>query len=338
MSAPLPLDLERRALPWIALVLVIGSVLVMLPFLPWVIVATWGAGLARPIHLRLTKFLGNRARLAAALTISAAAILVVPAGIWLTLLAVDAIDLIHRMMSSERAREMIRTLVSRDTSRSPSASDLVDLMMSQGGRAWAIAQQIAGTTARMVIGLVVVVAGTYAILVDGDRWYLWIEQHAPVSPPTLRRLADAFTETGRGLLVGIMGAGLAQAIVATVVFLLLGVPQPFALGLLTLGASVIPAVGTAIVWLPVAAGLAMTGHTGAAAVLSIAGVGVIGTIDNLVRPYLARRGRLQLPAYVLLVAMFSGIVVMGPWGLVVAPLVVRLAKEGLSILREHSVA
>jgi hypothetical protein len=41
-----------------------------------------------------------------------------------------------------------------------------------------------------------------------------------------------------------------------------------------------------------------TGRSGAAVVLLIAGVAVIGTIDNLVRPYLARRGKLQLPTYV----------------------------------------
>ncbi|MCE9572900.1 MAG: AI-2E family transporter, partial [Deltaproteobacteria bacterium] len=95
-----------------------------------------------------------------------------------------------------------------------------------------------------------------------------------------------------------------------------------------------PAVGTAMVWIPIAAGLALTGRPGAAIILAVAGVVVIGTIDNLVRPVLARRGHLQLPSYVVLIAMFGGIEVMGGWGLLVAPLVVRLAKEALLILRE----
>jgi len=81
-------------------------------------------------------------------------------------------------------------------------------------------------------------------------------------------------------------------------------------------------------------GEALTGRTTAAGILLIAGVALVGTIDNLVRPYLARRGRLELPTYVVLVAMFGGIVFMGGWGVLIAPLVVRLAKEALSILRE----
>lgn len=89
-------------------------------------------------------------------------------------------------------------------------------------------------------------------------------------------------------------------------------------------------------WIPVVAGPAVTGRSGAAIVLMIAGVAVIGTIDNLVRPYLARRGKLQLPTYVVLVAMFGGIL-MGGWGVLIAPLVVRLTKEALSILRDERV-
>lgn len=299
--------------------------------------AVWAAAGARRVHVPLTRLLGDRPRIAAVLTIGMGVILAVPVVVLLSLLVADALDLVQRLVASDRVQETLRQLVSTDDTRPASSSDLMGLVMSQGGRAWAIAQQVAGTAARSVIGLVILIAGTFAMLVDGDRWYSWIELHAPISAPVFRRFANAFTETGRGLLVGIVGAGLAQAIVATIIFVLIGVPQPFALGLLTLLVSVVPAVGTSIVWLPVAAGLALTGRTGAATVLVIAGVAVIGTIDNVVRPYLARRGHLQLPTFVVLVAMFSGVMTMGPWGLLVAPLVVRLAKEALAILRDKRI-
>ncbi|MEO7734882.1 MAG: AI-2E family transporter [Kofleriaceae bacterium] len=325
---------EQRTLTWFALALVIAAAVLLWPFAPWVILAVWGAAGARRIHRPLTRCLGHRPRIAAALTIGIGVVLAVPIGVVLTLLMANAIDLVHKLVASDRMQETLRHLVSTDDTQPPSSSDLMGLVMSQGGRAWEITQQVVGTAARGVIGLVILIAGTYAMLVDGDRLYAWIEQHAPISAPALRRFANAFTETGRGLLVGIVGAGLAQAVVATIIFVLIGVPQPFALGLLTFLLSVVPAVGTSIVWLPVAAGLALTGRTGAAMVLAIAGVAVIGTIDNLVRPVLTRRGHLQLPTFVVLVAMFSGVMTMGPWGLLIAPLVVRLAKEALSILRD----
>jgi len=106
------------------------------------------------------------------------------------------------------------------------------------------------------------------------------------------------------------------------------------LGLLTLLFSIVPLVGTAIVWVPVAAGLALTGRVGAGIGLAIYGVLVIGSIDNLARPWLARRGKLQLPTFVVLVSMFGAVELFGGWGVVFGPLLVRLAKEALEVRRE----
>jgi predicted PurR-regulated permease PerM len=145
----------------------------------------------------------------------------------------------------------------------------------------------------------------------------------------LRRLHDAFFETGRGLFIGIGGSGLLQAIIATIAYLALSVPHPLQLGMLTFCASIVPGIGTAIVWAPIAVGLAVTGHVPSAIVLAAVGLGVIGTVDNLARPILARRGHLQLPAYVVIVSMFAGIQVIGAWGLFIGPLVVRFAKAAL---------
>lgn len=260
--------------------------------------------------------------------------LVVPIVLVLASLASDAFDLVRRLMSSARAQEILRRLASSDDPQQPPTSDLVGLVMSQGGRAWSIAQQVAGTAARAVIGIVILISGTYALLVDGDSWYAWVERHMPISPLALRRLVRAFTETGRGLLFGSVGAALVQALVATVIYVALGVSQALVLGVLTLFVAFIPAIGTALVWLPVAAGLAVTDRPAAAAVLVILGLAVISTVDNLVRPYLARRGSLQLPTYMVLVAMFGGLALIGPWDVVVGPLTVRLEKEALSIVRD----
>jgi predicted PurR-regulated permease PerM len=322
-----------RAMGWLTLLLVVAAAVVLWPFAPWLVLAVWSAALLRGLHGRLSRGFGGRPKLAAAATMVLAALVVVPVLALLTLLVADAIELIRQLVATDRAQELLRRLVSRDAS-APS-TDLVDLVVSQSARVWAIGQQVAGTAVRAIVGMLILVVGAYSLLVDGTRWYGWIEEHAPISRTALRRLADAFVETGRGLFVGSVGASLAQAIVGTIVYVALGVPQPFTLGLLTLGVSVVPALGTALVWAPVAAGLALTGRPGAATILAIAGLTLIGTVDNLVRPYLARRGSLQLPTYLVLVAMFGGIVVMGPWGLFMAPLLVRLAKEALAIRRDE---
>jgi predicted PurR-regulated permease PerM len=244
-------------------------------------------------------------------------------------LAADAYQLVAQLLQSPRGEAVLEQLVASSSPAESGGSNLWQLILSQQGRAWGILQQVAGTATRVIIALVVILAGAYTVLIDGRRWYDWFERHAPIPPDLLGQLRDAFFETGRGLFIGIGGAGLLQAVVATVLYLVLGVPHALELGLLTFCFSVIPAVGTAIVWIPIAAGLALNGRMAAAIVLAACGVAIIGTVDNLVRPMLARRGRLQLPTYLVLVSMFAGVYVIGAWGLLVAPLAVRLAKAAL---------
>jgi hypothetical protein len=128
----------------------------------------------------------------------------------------------------------------------------------------------------------------------------------------LERFTRAFFETGRGLIVGQGMTALSQAAIALVAFLSLGVPRALALGLLTGVAALVPMLGPALVWAPVAAGLALAGRTGAAAVLLGVGVLIIGSVDNLARPIFARYAHLELPTVVLLVSIFGGLSVMGP--------------------------
>jgi predicted PurR-regulated permease PerM len=181
---------------------------------------------------------------------------------------------------------------------------------------------------------VILLFGVYAILVDGKQWYTWADEHSPIGSRALRRMADAFTETGRGLAFGMVGAGLLQALAATAAFVVLEVPQALALGLLTLMFSIVPLFGTALVWVPVAVGLAMTGRVAAGIGLGVYGVLVIGTIDNLARPYLASRGKLQLSTFMVLVSMFGAVELFGGWGIIYGPLLVRLAKEALEVRTE----
>ena len=76
-----------------------------------------------------------------------------------------------------------------------------------------------------LIGAMLSLAGIYAMLVEGGRWYSWAEDHAPMGPKAVRRFAGAFVETGRGLAFGMVGAGVLQALLATAAYLVIGVPQ-----------------------------------------------------------------------------------------------------------------
>jgi predicted PurR-regulated permease PerM len=333
-------DTHQAAMCWLAVSLLVAGGVFLTPFAGSVILALWLGVFSRRLHAPLTRALRGRARLAAALTIALAIAVLVPLAALLVALAIDAFQHVSNLVTSGRLHDLLPQLVTPSggenaSSASSASSGPLRMLAGNFERAWGLASRIAGATAHIVIAMFIVAAGAYGVLVEGHRWYAWAESHAPISRAACRRLAAAFLETGRGLFIGIFGTGLLQAILATGAYLVLEVPQALALGLLTLLFSLVPAVGTALVWAPVAAGLALTGRTGAAIGLALFGILVVGTVDNLVRPYFAKRGQLQLPTYVVLIAMFGGVELIGAAGLLIAPLVIRLAKEAVQIAAEQ---
>jgi predicted PurR-regulated permease PerM len=125
------------------------------------------------------------------------------------------------------------------------------------------------------------------------------------------------------------------AAVATSAYFALGIPRALALGLATLIASLIPAIGPFLVWGPVSLGLLLAGHATKAALLAGICIGLVAPIDHFVRPYLARRGRLQLPPLLVFISMFGGVVLVGGFGLMLGPLVFRMTAELLAIAHER---
>lgn len=328
---------------WLLAVLCLGACVMLAPFAPWIVLGVWLGLYAERVFQPMVRVFAGRRGLAASVTVLLFLIVLLPIGAMIGSLVIDAIELVQRLIESKEGKSMLERLAAGDKPEANTTESLltspegaIDLLRAQGARAWAVFSQVAGVAVHVVIGVLIMVSGMYGILVEGRTWYSWIEQHAPIPADALQRFAAAFVETGRGLAWGVVGAGAMQAVVATVAYFILGVPSALALGMLTLIFSVIPAIGTAIVWVPVAAGLALTGREGAAIGLAVVGIVVIGSIDNLARPMLTRRGQLQLPSYVTLVAMFGGVELLGGWGLLLGPLIVRLAKEAILIRTESS--
>jgi predicted PurR-regulated permease PerM len=318
--------------------LCVAAIVVLIPFWTPLVLSVWVGQLLRRMIPGLTKLTGRKARAAAILTVALVAVILVPIGLIAISLIGDAIDLAKRLAGSSEIRTMFEKLVTDGATTTAGAEaaapDPLQLLMQHGNRAWSLLSVVFAIAAKVIIGLFVFISSVYVVLADGPAAYHWLERHSPLDHRTLKRFGAAFMETGHGLFIGVGGAGLAQSIVATIVYIVIGVPEPFVLGLLTLAASVVPSIGTAFVWVPVAIGLALTGRTDAAIGMTVVGVAVIGTIDNVVRPFLAKWGKLDLPAFLIMISMFGGLALVGAQGIILGPLVLRLAKEAVDIAHE----
>jgi predicted PurR-regulated permease PerM len=88
-------------------------------------------------------------------------------------------------------------------------------------------------------------------------------------------------------------------------------------------ASLLPVVGTALIWLPVATYFFLNGEVWKALQLGVYGVAVIGLIDNLLRPALVGRDA-RLPDYVVMITTLGGMAVFGLNGFVIGPVIAAM--------------
>jgi len=323
------------ALRWGAILFAIAATFMVWPLWQPLVLASWFAIFARPLMNRASHITRGRHRAAALLTVLLLVLVLVPIGLFMASLVTAAAELIDTIVKTKGGKQALEAIVSGSSSKGfhYGFRDLVPLAKEYGERAMSVVGTVAGVTAEGILGIFVFLLAAYSFLAEGTQVYAWLEDHLPISRVNLHRYADAFAETGRGLFVGVVMTGLIQGFTATVAYLALGIPRAIVLGVLTAFASLIPSVGTALVWIPIALGLGLTGSWWRAGILAFIGVFVIGLADNLLRPLLSRRGNLQLPTFVLMVSMFGGLATVGAWGLLLGPLLVRLAVEAVSIER-----
>lgn len=329
---------EGTALRWLVAGLTLAAASVLIPFWAPLLLAAWGALIASPWQQRLTRWLHRPKLSAALLTALLVSLILLPVTVATLSLSSSAITLAHRLSESKTGADALKALSSGDAARFELAQltpeHVLTALRQHGAAAWGAARTLFGAASVALLGLVVFVAGFYAFLCEGKRTRDWLLERAPLSHAHFHRLANVFAEVGRGLVVGVGLTALSQGAVATIGYWLTGVPQALVLGLVTVFASLIPSVGSALVWVPVTAGLALAGRPGAAVALLIIGL-FVSVIDNLLRPLFARYARVRMHSLVLFVAMLGGIVLFGAWGLLLGPLLVRWASEGLSMLREQ---
>jgi predicted PurR-regulated permease PerM len=305
-----------------------------------VILASWFALVARPLQRWMAARMGRSARAAAVITVLLVVLGFTPFAIITLSLAGDAITLMQDVSKSGDLPNALKALIAGGGASPAEAVDaleprgVVELARQHGVGALNTLGKVAGAVTSAIIGVVVFVYGFHQFLLHSEGVHRWLRDRAPLRKADFERYAEAYAETGRGLLIGLGLTAVLQGSVATIGYAAVGIPHALVLGLLTIIASLIPAVGAGLVWVPVAAGLALSGSTGSAIAITAVGC-FISLADNFVRPALSRYGKLRLPTFVLFVAMLGGIAALGTWGLVLGPLLVRLSVEAFDVARSQ---
>ena len=329
-------SLENRSLVLLVLLVTLAFLWTLQGFLLPVFWAVVFAILFTPLFHRLDRAFRGRSALASLATLLAILLLIVLplVGIGVAVTG-EAVSLYARVASGEinvaEPVAQIEAMLPRMSRRAAEAG--IDLDRVRTGLEAAALTASRGVAARLLalgqytltftLLLVVTFYTLFYFLKDGERLMDRLVAVLPLGDARERRLFSKFAAVTRATVKGTFVVAIVQGTIGGVTFALLGLGSPLLWGV-TMGLmSLLPAIGAAAVWIPAAVFLLASGEPGRALILVGVGAGIIGVVDNALRPILVGRDA-GMPDYMILLSTLGGIGAFGVSGLVVGPVVAGL--------------
>lgn len=163
----------------------------------------------------------------------------------------------------------------------------------------------------------------FFLLRDGASLAWRIGQATPLDEGHKRQLVTKFTTVIRATVKGNIVVAASQGALGGFIFWVLGIQGPVLWGVSMAFLSLLPAVGAGLIWVPVAIYFLATGAVWQGVVLTAFGVGVIGLVDNVLRPILVGKDT-KMPDYVVLISTLGGMALFGLTGFVIGPVIAAL--------------
>lgn len=195
-----------------------------------------------------------------------------------------------------------------------------------GGGAKALATQagvISQTTLDVVVGLGVMMYLLFFLLRDGQALTKRLQSAIPLPSDEKHALFEQFTVVVRATVKGDLLVAVLQGAMGGIAFWLLGVHAALLWAVLMAIFSLLPAIGAALVWFPVAVYFLLTGDLWQGIVLILYGALIIGLVDNLLRPMLVGQDA-KMPDYVVLISTLGGIETFGLHGFIAGPVIAAM--------------
>ncbi|HTV24764.1 MAG TPA: AI-2E family transporter [Polyangiaceae bacterium] len=191
---------------------------------------------------------------------------------------------------------------------------------------------VAGATFGALLILFFTVMTTFFVLRHWTRILAQAERMLPLHPMHTRVVLAEFQKVGKEVFIGTMLTGIIQGLLAGVGYALGNVPEPGLLAALTAICSLVPALGTLLIWVPVGVALLLWGHPAAGIFELLWGALMVGVLsDYVIRPRLVG-GSGHIPTLLTFIALFGGVEVFGVLGLIIGPVIAAVA---LALLRTY---
>jgi predicted PurR-regulated permease PerM len=330
---------QERVRKVVLFVLLVGISLAFLamirPFLLTILLSGIVAGLLWPLYSRLVRLLRGRRVLSAVITLVLLLFIIVgPLGTFVGVVVGEAVKIsesirpwVQERMNQphwmEDQLEKLPFLDELDPYRAEIYERAGALVSGVGNWVVGSLSDVTKGTVQFLFHLGVLLYTVFFFLLDGRKMLRTILWYLPLDDEDEELLARKFTSVTRATIKGTVVIGILQGGLAGAAFAVAGIPSAVFWGTVMVVLSIIPGVGTALVWVPAAIVLAATGHWGKALLLAGWCALVVGSIDNVLRPRLVGRDT-EMPDLLIFFSTLGGILLFGIVGFAVGPIVAAL--------------
>lgn len=330
--------LEDNAFLFLIVAVSLAFIWILLPFYGAILWAAVTTILFVPMNRWILRSMGQRRNLAALSSVLIiVAIVIVPMTLIAAALTQEALGFYGKLKSGEvnpgRSFQQVHDVLPAWAVGLLDRFDLGSLGASQEklvaglltGSQFIAAQalSIGQSTFDFIANLFVMLYLLFFLLRDEDALFERIKDAIPLHAEQQQALLDKFTTVIRATVKGDMLVALLQGSLGGMIFWFLGISAPLLWAVVMALLSLLPAIGAALIWMPVAVFLLATGAIWQGVILIAFGALVIGLVDNFLRPTLVGKGT-RMPEYIVLVSTLGGIATFGLNGFVIGPVIAAL--------------
>lgn len=329
---------NRKAFQILLFAVSAALVWILLPFFSAIF---WGVILAvifQPLQRRLTAAFGNRPNLAALTTLALCVVIVIlPLALIIGTLAQETAFAYGQIKGGQwdfavffqKAVHFMPAFAQRGLGNL-GLSDMASLQAKLTDGAAKISQfmgaqavMIGQNTLQFTVGFGIMLYLVFFLLRDGTAISRKVRRAIPLDDSHKQRLLSRFSTVVRATVKGNIAVAAVQGLLGGLAFVCLGIKGALLWGTLMAFLSLLPAIGSALVWGPVAVYFLLAGPLWKAVVLVLFCTVVIGGVDNVLRPILVGKDT-RLPDWVILISTVGGMSVFGVNGFVIGPLIAAL--------------
>jgi predicted PurR-regulated permease PerM len=304
-------------------------------FMSALFIAAILAGMSFPLYCWLVRWFKGRNGLASVVTLLVVLlVIIVPLTAFLGIVAAQAVQIaqgvapwVEGQLQEPNEVERLLQRIPFTEALAPYQDQIAAKIAEFAGKVGTfLVNSLAATTkgtAVFFFQLFVMLYAMFFFLIDGKALLDKILYYMPLKPEDENRMVDRFLSVARATIKGTVIIGIVQGGLAGVALAVAGIKGAAFWGTIMVVLSIIPGIGTALVWVPAVVYLFAIGRPVAALVLFIWCAAVVGTVDNVLRPWLVGKDT-KMPDLLILLGTLGGLIVFGAIGIVIGPIVAAL--------------